>query len=213
MYEFNGMKFSLSPCLEHCERHSRAGFFGASYHFFTPCHGNIGADSFYFWLAKIWHPSLQKKPRDLIGFFIAKCFHLYKIFLKDIMVANFMSKPLMLAPLFPEVISMLFRKLQKCYKMTKSTVMCKISNGPLREAGIIQWYVHILLLVPAIYSFCLLSHPLMTLKDFSVKSMYTTLPECMTLPDILPTTIFSVKLMHLCIESGSGNYSLKWCFN
>ena len=30
--------------------------------------------------------------------------------------------------------------------------------------------------------------------------MYMTLPECMTLPDIWPTTIFSVKLMHLCIR-------------
>ena len=26
-----------------------------------------------------------------------------------------------------------------------------------------------------------------------------TLPECMTLPENLPTTIFSVKLMNLCI--------------
>ena len=38
----------------------------------------------------------------------------------------------------------------------------------------------------------------MTLKEFSVNLMYMTLPECMTLPEIWPTTIFSVKLMHLC---------------
>ena len=30
-----------------------------------------------------------------------------------------------------------------------------------------------------------------------------TLPECMTLPENLPTTIFSVKLMHLCIQKVS----------
>ena len=30
--------------------------------------------------------------------------------------------------------------------------------------------------------------------------MHMTLTECMTLTDILPTTIFSVKLMHLCIK-------------
>ena len=36
------------------------------------------------------------------------------------------------------------------------------------------------------------------LKEFSVKLMYMTLPESMTLPEIWPTTIFSVKLMHLC---------------
>ena len=32
----------------------------------------------------------------------------------------------------------------------------------------------------------------------------TTLPECMTLTEILPTTIFSVKLMHLCISICQG---------
>ena len=39
----------------------------------------------------------------------------------------------------------------------------------------------------------------MTLKKLSVKAMYMTLPECMTLPEIRPTTIFSVKLMQDCI--------------
>ena len=42
--------------------------------------------------------------------------------------------------------------------------------------------------------------PGMNLKEFSVKPMYMTLAECMTLPEIWPTTIFSVKLMHLCIN-------------
>ena len=28
--------------------------------------------------------------------------------------------------------------------------------------------------------------------------LYMTLPDCMTLPELWPTTIFSVKLMHLC---------------
>ena len=33
----------------------------------------------------------------------------------------------------------------------------------------------------------------------NIPALLMTLPECMTLPEILPTTIFSVKLMHLCI--------------
>ena len=46
--------------------------------------------------------------------------------------------------------------------------------------------------------------------------MYMTLPECMTLPELWPTTIFSVKLMHLCIGLSSiqmfGAYlMLKFC--
>ena len=36
-------------------------------------------------------------------------------------------------------------------------------------------------------------------------NLYMTLPECMTLPEIWPTTIFSVKLMHLCIFKMSFN--------
>ena len=35
-----------------------------------------------------------------------------------------------------------------------------------------------------------------------------TLPECMTLPENLPTTIFSVKLMHLCICIGVTHWRL-----
>ena len=76
--------------------------------------------------------------------------------------------------------------------------LCKILYVAITHGFIRQIPQVYYCLFHALNAFC------MNLKEFSVKAIYMTLPECMTLPEIWPTTIFSVKLMHDCSTTHAG---------